>query len=112
MFKLRVDVKQCVSCGICMDVCMPRAISMRTSVSRTVEGKLLTHLHASLDRTMEAVVESAMTFPYLAIPDQCDGCSDCVQGCPTLALQLEIHNTSLPTIAEMAVAAGMRNLND
>jgi ferredoxin len=31
----------------------------------------------------------AMSFPYLAQAEQCDGCMDCVQQCPICAVEIE-----------------------
>ncbi len=83
MFALRLNARACLSCGICMDVCPPRAISMRTAGRRSVEGACLT-----LSFLGSSDEPSLMTFPYLAMPERCDGCGLCVQQCPLPALQL------------------------
>jgi ferredoxin len=44
MFKLRLEARQCLCCGICMDVCLPRAIDMHSYRTRGVEGELLTYV--------------------------------------------------------------------
>jgi ferredoxin len=88
MFSLRLTGRECISCGICMDVCAPKAISMRTKWPRTPEGSRLTYLHLQSDRNREVVTMAMGTFPYLALPALCDGCARCTAECPTQALEL------------------------
>jgi hypothetical protein len=38
MFELRLQSKECISCGICMDVCRPKAVGMRQWRGKRVEG--------------------------------------------------------------------------
>jgi ferredoxin len=83
MFRLRHKAKDCVACGICMDVCAPRAISMRTRTVRSVEGRL------------RGEFRQLMTFPYMSRPELCDGCGWCVQECPCMALELLIGEEAL-----------------
>jgi ferredoxin len=89
MYSLRLLAKGCISCGICMDVCNPGAISMRTTTSRTPEGRVLTHRFLESRDPEERVSEQMMTFPYLARPVLCDGCAACQEQCPVNALLLE-----------------------
>ena len=86
MFKLKLDGKRCVSCGICMDVCIPGAIHMRFEKSSSVEGELLSYIRSGDKR--ELPPEKMMTFPFLASPHRCDGCMACVKECPVSALEL------------------------
>ncbi len=88
MFSLRLAGKECISCGICMDVCRPKAIQMRTKWPRSPEGRRLTYLHLASSRNKEAPVAAMATLPYLAVPALCDGCAHCVAECPTTALEL------------------------
>jgi ferredoxin len=88
MFALRLNARACLSCGICMDVCPPRAISMRTASRKRVEGARLTLPLLGSFGEPSSELASMMTFPYLAIPEQCDGCGLCVQQCPVPALEL------------------------
>lgn len=74
MFELKLNARQCICCGICMDVCRPAAISMRLWRGRRVEGNL--------------VATEAMSFPYLAQPVRCDGCMECANQCPVSALSV------------------------
>lgn len=90
MFRLRLKAKDCISCGICMDVCQPRAISMRTRNIRSVEGPQLSCLRLGPFGQGEGGAEQLMTFPYLSRPDLCDGCRLCVRECPCVALELSI----------------------
>jgi ferredoxin len=91
MFSLKLNGRHCISCGICMDVCRPRAIAMRTNRSRGVEGETLTYLDLRSASNVEPAPEPMMTFPYLAYPDLCDGCALCVNECPVVALELKTN---------------------
>lgn len=94
MFKLRLRVKDCVSCGVCMDVCPPRAISMRSRSPRSVEGQHMALLN--LPKSDPWQPDRLMTYPYLAQDELCDGCALCVRECPGEALDLQIAER-LPT---------------
>ena len=71
-----------------MDVCVSGAISMRFHRARNLEGQVRTHCLLYGDRTAEPRPAAMMTFPYLASPQRCDGCNDCVRECPVGALEL------------------------
>ncbi len=88
MFALRLNTRACISCGICMDVCAPRAIAMRTAGRKRVEGTclVLQHMCTFGEPRLEDI--TFMTYPYLAIQEGCDGCSICVQQCPVSALKI------------------------
>ena len=90
MFSLRLEGKECVACGICMDVCHTHAIAMRLNKSKPVEGDALTFVLLQTLHNLEMPPQPKMTFPYLAQPEFCDGCGDCVKECPTSALVLAI----------------------
>ncbi|MBI3189732.1 MAG: 4Fe-4S dicluster domain-containing protein [Ignavibacteriales bacterium] len=92
MYKLKLNAKLCFSCGICMDVCLPRAIGMRTNKSSGVEGELLTYLHLHSNGEKELLPEKMMTFPYLENSRLCDGCNVCVDECPVSALEIQAGN--------------------
>lgn len=89
MFSLRLNAKDCISCGICMDVCALQAITMRVKWSRSIEGSRLTYLHLRSYSNNEVAPAPMGTFPYLSDPVRCDGCGRCVAECPTLALKLQ-----------------------
>lgn len=89
MFNLKLNAKNCISCGICMDVCTPHAIAMGTNFSKSIEGKNLTNLYLNTKGNIEKLPEQMMTFPYLAYQKRCDGCTDCVNECPVAALELQ-----------------------
>jgi ferredoxin len=95
MYSLRLLAKDCISCGICMDVCAPCAISMRTARTRSPEGNVLTHRFLEPQNPEERASAQMMTFPYLARPALCDGCNACVEQCPVGALVLETNGFSL-----------------
>jgi ferredoxin len=80
----RLDARQCISCGICLDVCLPGALDMRIWRGPAVEG-----------RTREPAA-GAMTFPYLSHPERCDGCLICMRECPTDALVIGEAPTRSP----------------
>jgi ferredoxin len=90
MFRLRLKARDCISCGICVDVCQPRAISMRTKSLRSVEGPQLSFLALGPFGRGGRRVGQLMTFPYLSRPELCDGCGLCVRECPCAALELSI----------------------
>ena len=92
MFELQFRVSDCISCGICMDVCAPRAISMRTKSARSVEGPQLTFLYLEPSDQSAYRIERLMTFPYMSAPELCDGCRLCVLECPGNALELSISD--------------------
>ncbi len=89
MFRLKLNAKNCTSCGICMDVCIPYTIAMGTNFSKSVEGKNLTTLYLNTKNNAEKLPEQMMTFPYLAYPQRCNGCANCVNECPVTALELQ-----------------------
>jgi len=84
VFQLKLDGRLCVSCGICMDVCAPRAIAMRVHRAAKVEGDAPSRNRGNAERRPQAM----MTFPYLASPEKCNGCGVCVRECPVNALEL------------------------
>ncbi|MGB9774102.1 MAG: ATP-binding protein [Bacteroidota bacterium] len=95
MFKLRLNAKHCISCGICMDVCSRRAIAMRINKSNNVEGEFLSYLLLHSDGEKELPPVEMMTFPYLAYPHLCDGCMRCVNECPVSALELQDNQKTM-----------------
>jgi ferredoxin len=72
--KIKLIVKDCVSCGICMDVCLPGAIDMRIHKGNTVEGNSL--------------IYQMMTYPFMDKPELCNSCMICVNECPTSAIEI------------------------
>lgn len=88
MFKLRLRPHRCISCGICMDVCPPRAIDMRLNLSTGIEGSRLTIHHLEEVGAIAVAEQRMMTFPFMSFPDRCDGCMLCVHECPVEALIL------------------------
>lgn len=76
--KIKLIVKDCISCGICMDVCLPGAINMRIHKGDTIEGFY----------NKSYLICRMMTFPYMANPDSCNMCMLCVEECPTTAMEI------------------------
>ncbi|HVB97840.1 MAG TPA: 4Fe-4S dicluster domain-containing protein [Candidatus Dormibacteraeota bacterium] len=95
MFRLKLKGKECLACGICMDVCHRHAIALRPAKATPVEGDALTFLLLRTPRNFETPLQPKGTFPYLAQPELCDGCGDCVKECPTGALLLAIVEQGL-----------------
>jgi ferredoxin len=82
--QLKLNGRDCISCGICMDVCEVKAIEMRSKVTRRVEGNLMSYLLLK----DPGIPNTPMTFPYLAYPENCDSCLLCVNQCPVQVLEL------------------------
>jgi ferredoxin len=72
-----------------MDVCSPHALNMRIHSLRKAEGGWM-FLALRKYGSEEKQPEPMMTFPFLAEPEDCDGCMDCVKECPAVALEI-IH---------------------
>jgi len=79
MVKLILRARDCISCGICMDVCAPGALEMRAFRRIGVEGA---------PRSASDPVAEMGTFPFLQDAGLCDGCLLCVEQCPVEALSL------------------------
>lgn len=88
MFKLKLLARSCISCGICMDVCVSGAIQMRRWRFRTVEGVFYSYAKLQSARNPEMPVSDMMSFPYLGTAAKCNGCRECVLQCPVSALVL------------------------
>lgn len=96
MFSLKLNAKLCISCGICMDVCLQRAIDMRIDKSRNIEGELLSFLALHPDGDNKLPPAGMMTFPWLANPLLCNGCLLCEKECPVSALSLQQVADNVP----------------
>lgn len=88
MFTLKLEAKSCISCGICRDVCTPGALDMRIWKGGTIEGSTLTYARLHSQNSPDIGPEQTTSFPYLAHPESCDGCSDCARECPVEALSV------------------------
>jgi NAD-dependent dihydropyrimidine dehydrogenase PreA subunit len=104
MYNLPVHGKECVGCGICVDVCGPQAIAMRTKSARKIEGSRLTYLRLQSPGNRELATAEMGTFPYLRVPALCNGCARCVAECPVMAL--ELHPASAPATIEKGHGRG------
>lgn len=88
-YRLALNGRLCISCGICMDLCPTRAIAMRLhGAAHTIEGALRTHRALLQSGSREAPANDLMTYPYLHSPSLCNGCSVCIRQCPVSALTL------------------------
>jgi ferredoxin len=87
MRALKVDFQQCLSCGICMHVCVPGAIGM-TKVLLRIRGGFASLLHND-KRTGDVESIEQMVFPRLNRPEMCDACLECVKQCPPGILELD-----------------------
>jgi ferredoxin len=108
MFKLRLNAKQCISCGVCMDVCPPQAIEMRISKARRVEGERLSYLWLPGHGDEETLPEDMMTFPFLAHTHLCDGCMQCIQECPVMALEVQPDIVQPISASRLARTTGLK----
>jgi NAD-dependent dihydropyrimidine dehydrogenase PreA subunit len=95
MFSLKLRSTACISCGICQDVCQPRAIAMRPATAAGPEGQILLYQFLNSPSNPERPSPVMTTFPYLASPEACNGCGECVHQCPVTAL--ELTQTNQPT---------------
>ncbi len=87
MFALEVDTRHCLCCGICTDVCPPRAIAARPARAPGIEG-CVTYDRLASPRNLERAAEAPDGYPYLAHPARCDGCGICVDECPVTVMRL------------------------
>lgn len=94
MYRLKLNAKDCISCGICMDVCLSKAIDMRIHRGKTIEGNYLLFLEFNGKTNKELLPEKMITFPFLKNSKLCNGCMICVKECPTSAI--EIINEAKP----------------
>jgi ferredoxin len=100
MYSLRLHGKECIGCGICMDVCGPQAIAMRSKSVRKIEGSRMTYLRLESPGNRELAAAEMGTVPYLRFPALCNGCARCVTECPISALELQ------PSPAKMETGRG------
>ncbi|MGK9368380.1 ATP-binding protein [Melioribacter sp. Ez-97] len=91
MYRLKLNAKDCVSCGICMDVCLTNAIDMRIHRGKTIEGNYLSYLEFNDKTNKELLPEKMMTFPFMKNSELCNGCMVCVEECPTSAIAIDLH---------------------
>lgn len=77
MWRLRLDARQCLSCGKCADACAPAALAMRTPAAEAARN------------TVAAAPRRVRTFPHLVAPERCDGCMRCTRRCPTGSVGVE-----------------------
>ncbi len=94
MHRLKLDSRSCVSCGICMDVCRLQAMTMREFAAPRIEGQVYSYLELRWFTSEERLPVTVGMFPYLALPEQCDGCQQCVRQCPVHALELKTSDLS------------------
>ena len=86
-----------------MDVCGPGALKMRVWRTKTVDGLAKTRPAGSDGE----VGKGMLTFPYMARPELCDGCLECVRQCPVevLTIRQVVKRTSIPaTVSPITVA--------
>jgi len=83
VYELALNARQCLCCGICADVCTPRALRLRPWRGRTVERR-----HVAAPVLAGAAAAVAEGFPIMPDGAQCDGCFDCINECPVSVLQL------------------------
>jgi len=94
MYRIKLNAKQCICCGICMDVCSPQVIAMRFHTLNRFQGENLTYVKLHSLNAPEQPPMEMMTFPYFIRPDQCDGCRLCVTECPVQAIELLCDSNS------------------
>jgi NAD-dependent dihydropyrimidine dehydrogenase PreA subunit len=66
---------------------------MRRWTGKRVEGEILSHRFLNSPWNQEKGEVAAASFPYLARPEACDGCRECVVQCPVSALEL-VHGSA------------------
>ncbi len=106
MYSLRLNGRACICCGICMDVCGPRAIALRTKFARTIEGSRATYLLLQSLQNRELPPTPMGTFPYLRDAALCDGCCRCVTECPTMALELRRDHAINDALVDSCFSVG------
>jgi NAD-dependent dihydropyrimidine dehydrogenase PreA subunit len=100
MFSLKFLAKNCIACGICMDVCDAKAIAMHTTWPRSPEGKVLTYCLLRSREQDQPSTAQMMTFPYLARPVVCNGCEKCVNQCPVNSIVLESKGSAQERVGD------------
>jgi len=88
MYILKLNAKNCISCAICMDICVPKAIGLRIHKGKTIEGNYFTFLELKNNFNEEHLPKQMMTFPFLAKPELCNGCMLCVEECPVSSIEI------------------------
>ena len=76
MYRLKLDRRQCLCCGICADVCPLTLIVLRVYSGTGVEGRLV------------AASQPKQSYPDAVEDIRCDGCGVCARECPAEALTI------------------------
>ena len=113
MYKLKLNAIECISYGICMDVCLPNAIDMRVNKGSTIEGTELVYLTLNTETNTELLLAKMMTFPFMRKGERCNGCMDCVNECPTYAIDINRDSIGIYSILkELKIHNRQRLLKD
>lgn len=88
MYKFKLNAVLCISCGICTDVCIPKALKMNYACSGQVEGKSYIYMMFNSTSNVEQPAAQLMSFPYGSGMEKCTGCFSCVQECPVSAIDI------------------------
>ncbi|MDE3094513.1 MAG: 4Fe-4S dicluster domain-containing protein [Chloroflexota bacterium] len=94
-FAVTVDQRDCITCGICMDVCPIRTLDMTRA---RAAGPEATFLRGT--RTATVARDWMMAVPVQVA--HCNGCTICVRECPTQAISIK----SVPEPPAMAPRQG------
>jgi pyruvate ferredoxin oxidoreductase beta subunit len=94
---------KCTACMECVNVCPDTAILAKVTPEDTLEGRLSqldTHTHAGMNRhmvrhpkfygAMQRKGKAGGVFSLFVDPSKCKGCAECVEVCPTQALEMMV----------------------
>ena len=90
-YRFHVNEETCINCGICMDLCPVRCLDM-TRPSGDGEPGVASELRTPIPG-LHGVREWMMLAPTQV--GACIGCQVCAQECPTNAITIEAHHTSV-----------------
>lgn len=98
----RIDGAECFSCGLCKKACAVNAVK-ETKEGFYIDRDVCTKCKAcSLVCPIGAVKVGSRVIPWV-VPEQCEGCADCLHACPVQGLKMyetENEGISIPWLSD------------